>query len=117
LNGDRTAEPAPPPTQLRDMELTRLRDIGWSRWDPIGLAAVRDECVDEYDSYLLQAFERLARGDPVSDVAAYLMKIEAEYMGLGQRGAALSRATATAAALRSYICELSGADTARAKGE
>jgi hypothetical protein len=89
-------------------QLMRLREIGWSHWDPIGLAAVRDECVDEYDSYLLQAFARSARGDPIADVAAYLMGIEAEYMGLGPRASALSRATATAAALGFYFRELSG---------
>jgi len=32
----------PPLTPPPEIKLSRLRDIGWSKWDPIGLLAVSD---------------------------------------------------------------------------
>jgi hypothetical protein len=65
-------------------ELSRLREIGWAKWDPIGLC--RRDCLpeDEYDSYLLQAAGRLLNGASQEEVANYLVSIEIEYMGLGE---------------------------------
>jgi hypothetical protein len=80
-------------------QLARLREIGWSLWDPIGLEDFRDDCEDEYDDYLLEAFARLQRGAEVEDVARYLMEVEATHMGLGPRASALARATTTTEAL------------------
>jgi hypothetical protein len=40
-------------------KLSRLREIGWGRWDRIGLSGFADKADDEYDSYLLQAAGRL----------------------------------------------------------
>lgn len=91
----------PPLTPLPKPKLSRLRDIGWSVWDPIGLISADqkwndEDCLpfaDEYDSYLMQAAGRLRRGEATSDVASYLAKIEVEYMGLGGPfQAALARA-------------------------
>ena len=70
------------------LRLSRLRDIGWRLWDPIGLLDEGDTWegkpfADEYDSYLMQAAGRLRRGTPERDVVEYLNQIEAERMGLG----------------------------------
>ena len=81
----------PPLTPPPKLKLSRLRDIGWSVWDPIGLLGpdqkwTDEDCLpfaDEYDSYLIQAAGRLRRGEAASDVASYLAKIEVEHMGLG----------------------------------
>ena len=43
-------------------KLSRLREIGWSLWDPIGLSGFEGTLDDEYDSYLLQAAGRLWNG-------------------------------------------------------
>lgn len=80
-------------------QISKLRDIGWSLWDPIGLVQHRANCDDEYDEYLRHAFEALQRGESIEQVALYLMAIEAEHMALGPRASALSRATATAGAI------------------
>jgi hypothetical protein len=91
----------PPLTPPPKLKLSRLRDIGWSVWDPIGLLGddqkwSDEDCLpfaDEYDSYLMQAAGRLRRGEATSDVASYLAKIEVEYIGLGTAfQAALARA-------------------------
>ncbi|MCK0122103.1 hypothetical protein MWU61_16240 [Loktanella sp. F6476L] len=81
----------PPRTPPPKLKLSRLRDIGWSVWDPIGLLGADqrwndEDCLpfaDEYDSYLKQAAGRLRRGELTSEVAAYLAEIEVEYMSLG----------------------------------
>lgn len=64
------------------IKLNRLREIGWTSWDPIGLADT--DCPrDEYDSYLLQAVSQLRQGQPVEGVSAYLEEIASQHMGLG----------------------------------
>ena len=81
----------PPLTPRPKLKLSRLRDIGWSLWDPIGLISAGqnwndEECLpfaDEYDSYLIQAAGRLRNGDSEADVASFLATIEVEHMGLG----------------------------------
>lgn len=44
-------------TTFPKIQLTRLREIGWKLWDPIGLADENGSCdeerADEYDQYLL----------------------------------------------------------------
>ena len=59
------------------LRLSRLRDIGWDLWDPIGLLAPDakwdDEAnisfADEYDSYLVSAASQLRRGASHQQVA------------------------------------------------
>jgi len=96
---------SPPPTRIK---LSRLRDIGWSKWDPIGLLADGqkwddEDCqqfADEYDGYLLQAAGRLQRGATDEEVVRYLVDIETNYMGLGAERDAAARAKALVAALQ-----------------
>ena len=86
------------------IELSRLRDIGWDLWDPIGLKNVRrSDCEDEYDEYLLQVVSRLRRREAASDLARYLVSVENEHMGLDSRPSALSRAVATVEAIDAYL--------------
>lgn len=91
------------------IKLSRLRDIGWTMWDPIGLlppdASWSDEeChafADEYDAYLLHAAGRLRNGDTQDEVVAYLAEIEENHMGLGKSPVARERAKAVVAAIAS----------------
>ena len=71
------------------VKLSRLREIGWSLWDPIGLRELSEgdwqddgACADEYDGYLLQVVGRLRRGDPTAEVIAYLEDTEVGHIGL-----------------------------------
>lgn len=98
----------PTPAPLPKIKLSRLRDIGWSIWDPIGLLDEGqrwddEECqhfADEYDTYLLQAAGRLRRGEPDHAVVEYLAQMEAEQMGLGVREGVYSRAELVVAAIQ-----------------
>jgi hypothetical protein len=87
-------------------KLSRLREIGWAKWDPIGLSGTDGWPEDEYDSYLLQAAGRLWNGASQEEVANYLVSIETEYMGLGQAPGVHQRANEAADALSSYVAEL-----------
>lgn len=95
------------------VKLSRLRDIAWTLWDPIGLLRRPghptrrwDEdsnlgFADEYDSYLTSAAAQLRDGTPMAEVVKWLMWIEAEHMGLGERPNARERAEAVVAAIQS----------------
>lgn len=86
------------------LRLSRLRKIGWTLWDPIGLdepigEEQQNSYADEYDSYLLRAAHLVRSGAPIADVVSYLVSIESEYMGLGIRADTRSRAEAVVAAI------------------
>lgn len=68
--------------------IDRLREIGWSKWDPIGILATEGSWKDqpfedEYDTYLVKAAEMLKSGSKPSEIVDYLYSIATEYMGLG----------------------------------
>ena len=96
-----------------DYKIDRIRDIGWTHWDPIGLAKHIDdwrelEWTDEYDAYLLRAFSVLWHGDNVHKATRYLLQFEAVSMGLKhnedqQDGRHLEEVVQ---ALRKYVQEL-----------
>ena len=70
------------------IRLSRLRDIGWTLWDPINLTNEGETWdqkpyADEYDSYLMQAAGQLRRKVPVTEVVDYLVQIESVHMGFG----------------------------------
>lgn len=90
------------------MALSRLRDIGWRLWDPIGVGPPQPEYADEYDGYLRDAFGLLRRGARKSAIVEGLMEIEAGHMGLGGQSDARSRAEATVNAIYAYVVELDG---------
>lgn len=97
-------------SELPKVKLSRLREIGWSQWDPIGLSQMGDDdwknggpCADEYDSYLLGVVGRLRRGEPAPDAVSYLEDIEIDHMGCGRNSTTRSRAEATVAAIADYL--------------
>lgn len=96
-----------------NIQLSRLREIGWSLWDPIGLREISDgdwrdggACADEYDTYLLQAAGKLLRGEPASEVVGYLEDTETGHIGITPNRTTRSRAEETVAAIREYLAPL-----------
>lgn len=89
------------------VKLSRLRDIGWGIWDPIGLLGPSETWdqdsaqgfANEYDRYLLSAAARLRDGLPPGDVVAYLVDVEKRHMGLGESADTKNRAEAVVAAI------------------
>lgn len=98
------------------INLSLLRDIGWAHWDPIGLLDPGERWsdednlpfADEYDSYWVYAADQLCRGTDGEVILAYLIRIEAEHMGLGHSPEAKIRARALVAALQSHKGKLAG---------
>ena len=98
-------QPAP------QINLPRLRDIGWTLWDPNGLlgpsgapAGRWDDpenlpFANEYDRYLIAAATHLRRGVPPERIEADLVRAEAQHMGLGLGPTTRRRAKAVVAAI------------------
>lgn len=92
------------------IKLSKLRDIGWALWDPIGLLDPKirpgrwdDKAnlsfADEYDSYLIAAASQLRRGTLRDEVVGFLVEIETQHMGMGNSPSARSRAEAVVDAI------------------
>ncbi|MCA3692553.1 hypothetical protein [Aquidulcibacter sp.] len=86
------------------IRLSRLRDIGWRFWDPIGLAGAEgawedSAAADEYDGYLLTVAAMIKRGESNDSAVKHLIWAESEHMGLGLRIDTQARADATIAAI------------------
>ncbi|WP_137156303.1 hypothetical protein [Rhizobium sp. FKL33] len=98
---------APFPTRPK-LSLSRLRDIGWSLWDPIGLLGPEQrwnegdaqDFADEYDSYLIEAAGLLRRGAPDQEVVDLLVSRETVRMGAPLRTDTYERARSTVAAIK-----------------
>lgn len=88
--------------------LSRLREIGWNRWDPIGLNGLEDNADDEYDTYLLQAAGRLWNGESEEEVTEFLVGVETDDMGLADAPGVRPRAREAVGALAEYVAELRG---------
>jgi hypothetical protein len=85
-------------------QLSHLREIGWSKWDPIGVGGPDDGWpADEYDTYLLQAAGQLWNGQSDEEVADYLVKIETEHMGLEAVPGIRQRASDVVKSIRGYV--------------
>lgn len=116
----------PRPHPRPPLQLSRLRDIGWKLWDPIGLLRFESSggtwegkpFVDEYDGYLTAVASMLRDGRSTDECEAFLVEIAVVHMGLGldREGAVLpdrelafqETARATVAAIRAYAAELDG---------
>lgn len=59
----------------------RVGQILWQEWDPIGVNHF-PEAVDEYESYVPVVVEALLNKSTADDIAAVLIAIETERMGL-----------------------------------
>ena len=71
------------------IQLSRLRRIGWEKWDPIRLRDLvsddlRSGPVDEYDGYLVHVVTMLHDGKSMEEAVAYLDWASSERMGLGK---------------------------------
>ena len=87
------------------IEISRLRDIGWTLWDPIGLREA-EWAEDEYDAYLKAVAAALREGASRDRATDYLVRIECEHMGLGPRPDARERAARTVEAVLAYLAAL-----------
>lgn len=85
-----------------------LRNIAWSKWDPIGLNGSEggwrfSDAANEYDRYMLRVLEGLQSGEPEASLADYLVGIEIHYMGLTLTPDTRERAAATVSAIRDRL--------------
>ena len=103
----------PRPHPRPPLQLTRLRDIGWSLWDPIGVLAPGKawegrSYADEYDGYLTTVASMLRDGQSTDECEAYLVQVVVGHMGFGPKAETRAResAKATVAAIRAYVAEL-----------
>lgn len=62
----------------------RIDEALYYIWDPIGISTSA-WARDEYQSYLPQVFAHVMQLSPRSELRDYLIRIEAEHMGLGTR--------------------------------
>jgi hypothetical protein len=98
---------------LQPLQLSRLRDIGWAYWDPLGLLAKgkswdSEPFADEYDSYLLKLADDLRGGSSAAEAVAYLIQVESEHMGPDARRDICARAEATVSAMQAYLISTRG---------
>ena len=88
-------------------QLSRLREIGWAKWDPIGVGGLEHEWPpDEYDTYLLRAAGQLWHGQPIEAVADYLVMVETDHIGLTPAPGIRSRAVEVAGLINEYVMTL-----------
>ena len=73
----------------------QVRAVLNTSWDPIGVAHAVE---DEYDGYIDAIYSMLRGGASDADLAAHLLRIETDRMGL--RGTSDARRLAVAARLR-----------------
>lgn len=90
------------------IQLSQLRQIGWSEWDPIGLQEIDPNWranggEDEYDSYLLHVAGLIRNGRSEAEAVEYLVGMETKHMEMEQGATTHSRAIATVRAIRSYL--------------
>jgi len=93
------------------ISLSRLRDIAWSYWDPIGYAGVEGMSENpppahEYDTYLRHVVSLLQNGNRFDDIVDYLVEIESEHIGLNGPNMR-DRAIKTVEEVRDYLDEVS----------
>ena len=89
------------------VQLSRLRDIAFAEWDPIGILDPgqpwKDHpAADEYDRYLMEVVGRLRRGGGEADAIDFLLWIEREHMAL-ENPTAQARAAATVRSINGYL--------------
>ncbi|NNC38587.1 MAG: hypothetical protein EX271_01720 [Acidimicrobiales bacterium] len=80
------------------IRLSRLRDIGWTHWNPIGLLEPGQNWedisnADKYDGYLILVAGMVRNDIAEEEAIEYLMTIESEHMGLGRRSREAAEAT------------------------
>lgn len=61
-------------------DLDRVKLLLWTDWDPIGINDIDGAPQNEYNSYAPELFRIAREGASVEAIAAYLDKIEVEWM-------------------------------------
>lgn len=96
--------------ERKSVQLSRLRTIGFSLWDPIGLIGPSGKppsgAENEYDSYLMEVVGMLRNGRPHAECSKLLMEAEADHMGMRGRRDVDKRANKTVQAIDAYLREL-----------
>lgn len=87
------------------IRMSRLREIGWSIWDPISMTADGSDWrtggfADEYDNYLLRAAGMVRNGEPFTLIVDYLIEVETGHVGLSPAPGMRSRAEAVVRAIQ-----------------
>jgi hypothetical protein len=86
------------------LRMSRLREIGWSAWDPIGLGGAP---ADEYDSYLLRLVGLVRQGATDTKCVDCLVKAEIEQIvGVDGSPDTHDRAVKTVALVREYLATI-----------
>jgi hypothetical protein len=63
---------------------TRVRELFWQQWDPIGVNVEGSGAEGEYDRYADKAYAMLVDEDQsAQEIADYLYRISSEDMGIG----------------------------------
>ncbi|MDW9479011.1 hypothetical protein GOB57_10085 [Sinorhizobium meliloti] len=98
------------------LDLRRLREIGWTEWDPIGILKNCENWIgqpfeNEYDHYLTHVADRAIAGDDDDQLISYLRDVESGDMGLGSGDCSTKRAAATVSAIRKYLRDPSAVRT------
>ncbi len=88
------------------VRLARLRNIGWTLWDPIGLLATDADWTgcgfaDEYDTYLVKVAGMVRSGQPFEEIVEALIRMETVSMGLQPDPDMRARAEAVVRAIES----------------
>jgi hypothetical protein len=98
------ADHVPAAANSQDEELSVLRSIGLSKWDPRQLNATGEaDAADAYDSYLLRVARGLQDGEQEAAMVDYLLGAEAYHMGRQLTFDGRARARATVAAIQDYL--------------
>jgi hypothetical protein len=63
-----------------DPQLELIRSLLREQWDPIGFGSLLP--ADEYDTFAMQVWGRLKRGESVEKIAACLTWVAGEYIGV-----------------------------------
>ena len=91
-------------------KLSRLREIAWTVWDPIGLREIvggweGSDAADEYDGYMLKVVGLLVNGGRHEEAVESLLRSEDDIMGMGVRPGMRERASKTVEAVSDYLKE------------
>jgi hypothetical protein len=98
------ADHVPAAANSQDDELSVLRRIGWSKWDPRQLnGTANGDADDQYDPYLVRVARGLQDGELEAAMIDYLLGAEAYHMGRQLTSDGRVRARATVAAIQDYL--------------
>jgi hypothetical protein len=92
------------------IDLNRLREIGWTTWDPIAFMRNQKTWIgqpfeNEYDHYLIHVADRIVAGADDEELVSYLVRVECEdmYDGAIETEACRTRAAATIATIKDQV--------------